>query len=44
VSGARGFLRQTTPTNKAARGQGHDKGSKAGGGGVQLTESAGAAH
>jgi len=38
---------QTTPRNKDARAQGHDEGSKAGGGGcnsrrvrVQLTESA----
>jgi len=32
---------QTTPRNKDARPQGHDEGSKAGGGRVQLTESAG---
>jgi len=30
-----------TPGNKEARAQGHDKGSKVGGGGVQLTESVG---
>jgi len=30
-----------TPRNKDARAQGHEEGSKARGGGVQLTESAG---
>jgi len=43
----RGRVSQTTPRNKNARAQEHDKGSKVGGGGcssqrvrVQLTESA----
>ena len=39
-----GVIEPTTPRNKDARAQGHDEGSKAGGGGVQLTQSAGTAH
>jgi len=34
---------QRTPRNKEAKAQGHEDGSKGGGGGVQLTESVAAA-